>query len=183
MNDRLMYFACGATAVVALAIGIGIGFLIWGQHGNADGPAPEHRQADQSLELKRQPAAFATIGPPAHVLPRGTEVRRVAVTVQPKAKDCPPQHLDLSLISDAGGTRVIASSPDGRVVEGVDQPIERPLELGTITRPWAAGISFAGRHGFGALVQRDVWRLRFGVEVNALREGGAEARAVIGWTW
>jgi len=182
MNDRLMYFACGATAVVSLALGIGIGYLIWGQHGIPDAPAAEHRQADDSLELKRQPVPVANVGTPAHQLPRGTEIRRVAVTVQPKAKDCPQQRLDLSLVSDAGGTRVIASSPDGRVVEGTDQPIVGALALDQ-SRPWAAGISFAGRQGFGVLVQRDFWRTRLGVEVNALRDGGAEARAVVSWTW
>lgn len=43
------------------------------------------------------------------------------------AADCPPVTVDLSLVRDgAGGSRVIASSPDGDILAGIDTPVESP---------------------------------------------------------
>src|SRR5690606_9812540 len=91
-------------------------------------PAPEKRQNDGSLVLERAPDPSPS--PPPHALPKGAiEERRVSVVVRPKAsesasepaevpaRECPPVRIDLSLIRDTdGGRRVIASSPDGKVI-------------------------------------------------------------------
>lgn len=180
MGDRLTYFGWGATAVVALAAGVGVGYAIWGTHADQEAPRPAVRQPDASLVLARAAPAAAPAAP-AHQIPRGSrEERRIAVTVKPK--DCRDLQLDLSLIRAADGLRVVASSPDGTVTGGADQPIAQQLDLG-IPHPWAAGITFGGRQAWGTFVHRDIWRLRLGLEVSAREGGGSEARAVIGWTW
>lgn len=79
------------------------------------------------------------------------------------ATPCPPVHLNLDLVqSKAGDERVIASSPDGEVLGGVDIPVSHfegssPKEL-----PWRAQ-ALAGVHiapglprQYGAMISRDV---------------------------
>jgi hypothetical protein len=181
MDDRLRYIGIGAAAVLCVALGVGLGWFIWGQHGT-DGPRPEVRQADASLVLERKPTDQP--GPVPQDLPRGSrETRRVEVTIQPDAPDCPPVGVRLSVIRDVdGGSRVIASSPDGHVIRGVDVPIDaRGLRIAP--QPWAAGVSFAGQQAWGVFAHRDIWYWRLGIEVNAQRRGGAEARVLIGWTF
>lgn len=190
MSERLRYAAWGASAVLCLAIGLGIGWLIWGRPGEPESPQIEQRQADGSLELERGPIVDnvgAIIRPP-HEIPRGaTEERRVSVVVQPADKACGPLQVNLSVVrSTDGSARVVASSPDGMIVSGIDVPMKiEPMRRFYIPtpRPWAAGISYAGDQAWGIYVQRDVWRLRAGLEVNETRDGGAEARATIGWAW
>lgn len=164
-------------------------------------PAPEKRQGDDSLILERKPDPSP--GPPPHDLPRGAiEERRVTVTVRPDAnrkydttkgndsvtpeRKCPPVQVNLSLVRDSeGGRRVVASSPDGRVLGGLDVPI-----LGTNLpnlRTWAAGVSydpFNESPGFWA--ERDIGRLRIGADLYQDRAGPASGMAVrvrVGWTF
>lgn len=187
MNDRLAYAGLGATAVACLALGIGLGWFIWGGNGRPEGPARAQRQPDASLVLERQPAAPEQLPPQPHVLPAGSvEQRRVSVTIQPTGEACPPVHLDLSLVrTDDGGSRVIASSPDGRITGGLDIPVQRALAVDE-PRRWVAGVSYAGQRAWGVYLHRDVWRVHLGLEVNSLRDddgGGSEARLLVGWTW
>jgi hypothetical protein len=185
MNDRFVGAELGAAAMLSLFIGVGIGWFIWGRAPSAEPPRPEQRQADNSLELERAVVPQMLPAPP-HEIPPGTkETRRVSLTLLPYAAPCPPVQLDLSVVRDReGGQRVIASSPDGRITGGVDVPIVsgEPIAIAN-PRPWTAGVSYAGQQAYGVFVHRDIWRLRFGVEVSALREGGSEARVLIGWAW
>lgn len=108
-------------------------------------PALEVRQADGSLVLERKPDQSAK---PVHQIPAGATVERiVSVTVLPSAEamhqtdgsalpaaggpasatPCPTVRVDLTLILQPDQTRrVIASSPDGRVVGGLDVPVDVP---------------------------------------------------------
>lgn len=188
-ENPLLYAAMGAIAVLCLIGGITIGWMIWGRPApSVEGPQPEQRQPGGALELERRPQLEldTRLANPPHGIPKGsTEERRVSVTVQPYEADCPPVHVVLSVVRDAdGGARVVASSPDGRVTGGVDVPMPVPLAMAAaVRRPWAAGVSYAGQQAYGVFVHRDIWRLRAGLEVNAVHAGGAEARALIGWTW
>lgn len=142
--------------------------------------APAERQGDGSLLAGRKPAAKPTPAP--HALPRGAkEERRIAVTVKPQKADCPPLRLDLSLVQVDGGRRVIASSPDGTIVDAVDIPIEAAL-IPPPARPWAAGVSWAPREELGgAWIERDIGRVRLGADIEEAGNGELMARVRLGW--
>lgn len=122
--------------------------------------APEQRQPDGSLKLERQPDPHAQ---PKQQIPRRAKVERVAqVTVQPKAtaepgKPCPPVSVDMTLIREPDGMRrVLASSPDGQVVGGLDIPVESAAPVADPKR-WAAGMSWApSDRTAGVWIERDV---------------------------
>lgn len=171
--------------VAALAFA---GWLGWSLRAS-DAPAPEviskapaARQDDGSLVAAREPQAKPAPAP--HALPRGSkEERRISATVQSAARpDCPPLRLDLSLVQDdAGGRRVVASSPDGEVVDAIDIPIEAAL-VPPPARPWAAGVSWAPREELGgAWVERDLGRLRIGADIEEAGGGQLQARVRVGW--
>lgn len=132
--------------IVAFAAGMGVEWVIQRPRSvPPETPAPEVRQADDSLMLAKQPDQNAK---PAHQIPSGAKVERiVSVTVIPSAEvmpqtdgfdlqdvgspasamPCPPVRVDLTLVLQADQTRrVIASSPDGRVVGGLDVPVDVP---------------------------------------------------------
>ena len=145
-------------------------------------PAPEQRQADGSLELRRAPDAHPA--PPPHAIPRGFhEERREQFTVAPApaaaASGCPPVRVALSVVSDDRQHRVIASSPDGQVVDAVDIPIQ-PVLMPPPARPWAVGMSYDTRHAVGVWVDRDVGRLVVGGALARLPDGKTEAQVRVG---
>lgn len=174
----------GGLLLIGAVIGGTGGYLL----GRGDAPRPEsiapataQLQLDGSLVLERRPAAVAPAKAP-HAIPRGAvEERRVAVTVQPEREDCPPVRLDLSLIREGEGRRVIASSPGGRVTGGLDIPIERSL-IPPTARPWAAGVSWEPRQQLGGVwLQRDVSRLVVGAALAEEAGGGLRTEVRIGW--
>lgn len=82
-------------------------------------PAAEIRQQDGSLVPKRDSTVKVTR---RHNVP-GKILRDVSLTVQPTQKECDPVTVDLTLYEDGkGGKRVVASSPDGQVIDGIDVP-------------------------------------------------------------
>jgi hypothetical protein len=141
-------------------------------------PAAAVRQADNSLLLQRQPVAHA--GKPPAALPRGgVEERRIQVKLAPKQKDCAPLQLDMSLLRDAdGGRRIVASSPDGTVVDGVDMVIKPDL-VPAPARRWHVGMAYQP-HGYGLTVQRDVGRLQIGAMALKPANRPIEAWATVG---
>lgn len=134
--------------------------------------APAVQQADGSLMLERQ--ATTPTAQPKQQIPRRAKVERVAsVTVQADApppdagQPCPPVTVDLSLIREPDGARrILASSPDGQIVGGIDVPVE-PITLPAPAKRWAAGLSWSPIDGTsGIWIERDVWRARFGFDLN-----------------
>lgn len=143
------------TAIIALAGG----WYLWR-------PAPpkpetyavEQTQNDGSTILERKPDDSAR---PEHQIPKGAKVERI-VSVTVKAKpvettpvgiqegeggiiekkaDCPPVKVDMSLVRMPDDTRrVVASSPDGEVVGGVDIPVEAAKPERKLL--WSAGLMF-----------------------------------------
>lgn len=175
----------GAIAIALLAAGAGA--LTVHRLGRPDLPrpevvtaAPQLRQDDGSAVAARQPTAAPPKAP--HALPRGAkEERRISATVSPAKPDCPPVRLDLSLVQVDGGRRVVASSPDGEVIQALDMPIEAAL-LPPPIRPWAAGVSYAPRAELGGVwIERDVGRLRIGADVAEAVGGELDARVRVGW--
>lgn len=157
--------------------------------------APAQHQADGSVILERRPDPQAK---PKQQIPRKAKVERVAqVVVQPDAfadagKPCPPVTVDMSLIREPDGMRrVLASSPDGQVVGGLDIPVESAAPAAEPKR-WAAGLSWAPISSTaGAWIERDVpvfsQVVRVGAEVNQARvdayAAGVEARLRIGFAF
>lgn len=135
--------------------------------------APEVRRQDGSVILERQPAAKPAV---VHKPPAGGKRERVVhVDIKPTAPDCPLCSVDLTLVKQRDGSRrVIASSTTGEVVTGIDIPLlaaEPDLK-------WAAGLSYG--QGVGGWLDRDIGRLRIGIEVNDA-DAGVEARGRVGF--
>lgn len=179
-------------------------------------PAPQARQIDNSLVLAREPLNPSnSSGLKPHVLPPGAVAeRRVQAVVQPDAEmfslpigragSAPsgkgakgeitwlprPVTVDLTLaLMPDGGRRVIASTPDGMVVRGMDVPM--PAAKAATARPMrhAAGASYAFGGGFGAWYHRAFFgRLVVGANLRhapaaAMAPSGTAIDAVIGWRW
>lgn len=110
--------------------------------GKLDPPAAAVLQKDGSVILERKPNPEAA---PQQQIPKGAKVERVVrVAVRPRAAataptsgdglqakesllSASPVTVDLSLVRMPDQTRrVIASSPDGEIVGGMDMPVEAP---------------------------------------------------------
>jgi hypothetical protein len=151
--------------------------------------APPMRQQDGSLVLERKPQEDAK---PAQQVPKGAKVERIVqVTVQPHASPvlslpsvsgasdsasaparppCSPVRVDLTLVRMPDDSRrVVASSPDGQVVGGVDIPVEAAATQRVLK--WAAGPSWnPADRTFGAWIERDAGFLRMGADLYQVRE-------------
>jgi hypothetical protein len=138
--------------------------------------APAVRQDDGSMIAARAPDAHPPA--PRHIIPKGyTEERREAIVVTP-APAASSVEVDLSLVRNGTERRVIASSPDGQVVSAIDIPIE-PALIPPASKPWAAGLAYGTDHSVGVWIERDVGRLRLGVEV-AKGAGAPRAEVRVG---
>lgn len=154
---------------------------------------PAVAQSDGSVVLETKPDPTAK---PKQVIPKGAKVERTAsVTVQPTATitppvvhggyynysssqpvaatPCPPVTVDLSLVRMPDQSRrVVASSPDGAVVGGVDIPVEDAAPP-PAPKLWAAGIAVDPlRRTGGVFVDRDLGFLRLGAQLNQRELGG-----------
>lgn len=196
MTERLYWTIVLALSIIGAAIAV---VLLW-PHPKpvVETAKPAVTQSDGSTILERtdtQPEAK-----PPHVVPKGSTVERVVqVKVKPKVvvadgiKDAPslspdakpannPITVDLSLVRLTDDTkRVIASSPDGEIVGGMDIPIET---LAYKPRVWAAGISVDPVHQVGGVwVERDISRIRLGVDAGVNKFHDFETRLRVGVTW
>lgn len=178
-----------AGIVLGLVLGLGAGWRLWHpKQAPQEGWAPSQKLPGGGLVLERRPDPAVK---PAQPVPAGAKVERVVqVTVQPRPLPpipsptaapailtsgapgpliCPPVRVDLTLVRLKDQTRrVLASSPDGEIVGGLDVPVESsqaPKEL-----RWAAGAIYgatsAGGRTTGAFLHRDAGPLRLGVEVT-----------------
>lgn len=188
---------------LTLAAGAALGWYFSRPKIVPEPPAPEVRQADGSLVLERGATVrkSLTVG----TVPKGGKVEReIKVTVKPRATtdenaaggiklrtlplDCPPVSVDLALVRMPDDTRrVVASSPDGEVVGGLDVPIEPIISVAPRNR--SAGLSYDPiKQTPGLWVEQDFGRLRVGLDLNQTRvriggETGTEARVRVGWVW
>ena len=194
------------TALIALAAGcaagLTLGWMLWRPtHVKPEPPAPAIRQADGSLVAERSPQAHPAV---PHQLPSGAKLeRQVHVVVQPSAggtgptsgpspegravpadaTPCPPVTVDLSLVRMQDGTRrVVVSSPDGRVEQALDIPVERetrPKELKSAIGLYKRWTPWGTSHGITA--ERDLAFLRGGVDLGESRvrlHTGEELRGI-----
>ncbi len=143
-------------------------------------PAAAQSLPSGAVVLERKPATK-----PAKPKKPGTKVEReVSVTVQPDQAECEPVKLDLQLVKDGDGRRVVASSPNGQVIGGVDVPVEAAIN--PVSHKWAAGLSCDPANCMqtpGVWIERDLGRMRAGIDLIRQADGQAAARARIGWSF
>ena len=165
-----------------------LGWMLWRpQPTPPETYAPQAQQQDGSLVLERKPQADAK---PAHETPKGAKLERIVqVKVQPRnatptaAPATPgpgpvsvppvlplPVTVDLSLVRMPDQTRrVIASSPDGEVIGGVDIPVEAAPPVRSLK--WAGGgLWNPSDRTWGAWVQRDLGPAVVGVDAFQVRD-------------
>lgn len=194
---RLEALIGGVALVLGLSLGLAAGWKLWKPSKRpAETYAASTTQKDGSVILERKPDAKAK---PAQEIPKGAVVERIVrVVVAPAGplptvpvptassplesitpalltpstprEPCPPVTVDLTLIRlKDQSRRVIASSPDGQVVGGVDIPVEAAKPIRDLK--WAAGASYnPGDKTWGLFADRDAAFLRLGLEVNQIRE-------------
>lgn len=151
--------------------------------------APQVTQSDGSIVVERKPEARPS--KPPHKIPKGsTEDRRVNLKLKPYAFvsdegckcDPEPVSVNLSLVRDDQGRRVVASSTGGQIVGALDIPIEPALTPPEL-HPWAAGLSYGHDKSPGVWIERDLGRIRVGAEVIRQRDQTFQGRVKIGWSW
>lgn len=151
--------------------------------------APQVAQSDGSIIVERKPEAKPTKAP--HKIPKGsTEERRVNLQLKPDVFvsddgckcDPEPVSVNLSLVRDDLGRRVVASSTGGQIVGALDVPIE-PALMPPEPHPWAAGLSYGHDKSAGAWIERDLGRIRVGAEVIRQRDQTFQGRVRVGWVW
>jgi len=127
-------------------------------------PAPAQIMTDGGLMLERQPNATAQ---PKQAIPKGAKLERsVSVAVMPRTVGTSPEAkasrapvtVDLALVRMPDQTRrVIASSPDGEIVGGLDVPVE-PATVQRVQKWSATGLVGYDvrnlRPVYGAMVSR-----------------------------
>lgn len=155
---------------IAAPIALLVGYKIWHVDPTAlsEPPAPGYVQ-DDAAHSRVLPRTPVTALPPApHKIPAGSvEVRRAHVTVQPHATStdacaaaCDPLDLDLSLVRDADGHRMVASSPNGAVTGGDDLVL---ADFGVRAKRMVAVATYAGRDSWSGLLLRKYELLGFPV--------------------
>ena len=189
---------CGlAVALILGAIaGMTTGWVLWRPKAPVQEiAAPGVIQADGSHVLPKEPNADAK---PVHQVPKGTVVERIVyVEIQPKPVNLSPDapvlwtppkvRVDLTLVRAQDGTRrVVASSPDGGVIGGLDMPVEAaPPAPRSLKR--AAGFEYSlNRWGStkSLVAHQDFGWLRLGARVGKttlmIPNGGTLSGAEVG---
>jgi len=184
-NGRVYLYA--GLLVAGAALGLGMGWKLWRpKAANPETPAVAVRQKDNSLILERKPATLAD-AKPVQLIPKGDTVERVVkVKVLPSLPRIPspsptgalptpgpgsnagpnPIEVDLTLVRQKDGSqRVIASSPDGTVVGGVDVPVGPPVPMAKDLH-WEAGMLYnPSEHTYGGYLHRSLGPFVLGAQI------------------
>ena len=190
--------AIAGGLVLALAVGGGVlaGWYFTRPAPVIETAAVAEMQADGSVVVER--ATTTPKAKPKQIIPKGGKVERIgSITAQGETPaeikactsvPCPPVTIDTSLVRMPDGSRrVVVSSADGTILKGVDIPVET-LEVPE-PKVWAAGVSLNPlNQTAGIWLERDIARVRVGVEINQTRQNiisptSAEIRLRAGWTF
>lgn len=190
--------------VVGIAIGMGGGWALWRPRpAPVETPAPSIRQPDSSLVVARRPDSTVR---PSHIIPKGaTPEREIHLAIEPKplivhdtvtlpapavgpaetitkvdTVQPPPVRMAITDVRVKDGShRIIASSPDGRVLDSlsIDVPLVnmRPQRV----LAWSVGVTRdLLTASWGGVVTRDLGPLRtFAIATPAQAGLKAELRA------
>jgi len=167
-------------AVVGLLLGLALAWWLYHPEHIAETHKAEVQQADGSVILERDPDAVPpTPVPKLPGKPARTVVVKVAPKPQPKPepvkpgpdgycpapKACPALTVRLDLVNQDDGQRVVASSPDGEIVGGIDIPLQKWVKRNE--NLWAAGVTYSADGKAGGFVDRDLGPFRVGIEADA----------------
>lgn len=109
------------------------------------------------------------------------EDKQPAEQLMEVAQDCPPVTVDLSLVEMPDKSqRVVASSPDGNILGGVDIPV-RDAEPTPEPKLWAAGAMISARQNLGVWIDRDFGFLRVGGQINTTGNEESRVRGIEAW--
>ena len=187
--------AVGYGLILAVALGaVAAGYYLGRPAPVVEKPAPAVVQEDGSIIVERAPDAEAK---PKQAIPKGSKVERTGeftalgagLKIDGVLRPCPPVTIDTTLIRNPDGSkRVIVSSPDGTITKAIDIPVETaapPPE----PKAWAAGLSYSPtKQTMGVWIEKGIWRVRLGAEINQTRQTlagptGVEARLRLGMTF
>lgn len=177
-----------ASSLFGIVIGLFIGHSLYYKQVAKETPAFAVTQRDGSQIIKRDPDAKAK---PAHQIPKGATVERIVkviVKAKPEAAptiprtssqwsepghiadvgkmiDCPPVNLDLSLVRMPDETRrVIVSSQNGDVLDGIDIPVESAKPVSD-EKKWSIGAIYYSNKAYSARVERDLGSARLSFDL------------------
>jgi len=158
-----------AIIAASFAAGLAAGWWLYHPTVKPETYKPAVKQKDGSVILERNPNG--TVSAPMPALPRKPS-RTIQVTVKPKpvepgscTLECPAVNVRLDLVKDDDGQRVIASSPDGDIIGGMDVPHEPWIKRNE--NLWAAGLTYSHDRRLGAFIDRDLGPFRTGIEADA----------------
>lgn len=168
-----------ALSLLVIVLLIAVGILAWREwHRPAitETPQPEVTQKDGSKILERKIDPNAK---PQQIVPKGAKVERIGkVKVQPTDPQGNPVTFDWTLIRDRdNGQRMIASSPDGKVITGSD------IVIAPAKPHYRSAIALAGSSsGVAAVLSHDVTERLGVVAVGTMdaRNGHMEQRGYLG---
>lgn len=172
LRDRLL----GGMVGIVIGLLIAAAICVWKRETPlTESAAPEIRLPDQSLALERDPDS--KIDKP--MLIKGGKIeRQIKVDIQPDRQDCPVCTAVLTVERMKDGTRrVIASSPTGTVLGGLDVPVLPSYEPPKL---WAAGLGYGESGTVSAWVERDFGPVRIGGDL-LIRDGGTIPMLRMGW--
>lgn len=178
MPSRLELIAAGLILLAGIAIGIAIGYLIWGRQVATitEGVAMPVNHPDDSLTILRNPGEKPRL--PAPTTPPGEKTRIVELEVKPEpftlperevsGVKCPPERVECSTVSlrldttrlEDGSHRVSVLAQGGEVLDAVDIPVGETIVIGK--RPWAVGYERTPEGHNGIALERDIGNLRIG---------------------
>lgn len=186
LKDRSMRMpAWGIPALLLIGCGMGLAFghRIWAPGAAAPEPAAvEERYSPRAVAAARDPAAPVQ---PAKRIPAGTRAVRVAQAVLlPDDPRCRPVTVTATLAKEASGAQRVVFEADGATIQSaIDRPLQDALAV-SAPRRWAAGATYEPvRQLYGAFLERDLWRVRVGVDAQQTRTGDADLRVRIGITF
>lgn len=194
--NRNQVIAAIAALLLIVGGGVAIGWYFFKPATIVEIAKPPEVQADGSLVVER--TLTSPKAKPKQQVPKGAKVERIgSVTAQGVTPDeikactniqCPPVTIDTSLVRMPDGSkRVIVSSADGTILKGVDIPVE--TQENPEPKVWAAGVSLNPQNQtLGIWIDRDILRVRVGLEVNQIKTNtvnpvAAEIRLRAGWTF
>lgn len=174
LSPKTKLIATAVIVAVVIIASLSAAWYLWKPSKVPDNkPAAAAVQSDGSIVLEKKPDPEHKA---PHKVPRGDTVERsFSATVQPdKGPDatgkCPPVTVDLSLVRNKDQTkRVIASSSDGKVISGIDIPVEDAIPLPE-PKLWAAGAAYSSKGNVGVWVDRDLGWMRLGTQVNQVKD-------------
>lgn len=171
MSSELGLTAFAVCFLLVAALAGGAGYMLGaGQQDLTMTHAPAVRLPDGSLIAERVPTKVPKI---EHELPKGAKPIR-STRIKLGLHDCPAVTVDCTLIDTDQGTRIIAAS-NAEIISATDRVFVSQARAPR----WAAGVSYDPVNAqYGVWAERDLWRIRVGVDVAQDR-----IAARVGWTW